>query len=73
MTPVAVKEFFDSDAFAREFDFYNRAGKLCSHPNLLAIIGAYTNLENKNCIVTELCQYGTLEHVLQSNQLDVKD
>ena len=73
MTPVAVKEFFDSDAFSREFDLYNRAGKLCSHPNLLAIIGAYTNAENKNCIVTELCQYCTLEHVLQSNQLDVKD
>ena len=56
LTPVAIKEFFDSDAFAREFDFYNRAKKLCSHPNLLSVIGAYTNSENnKNCIVTELC------------------
>ena len=55
MTPVAVKEFYYSDAFAREFDFYTRAKNLCSHPNLLAVIGAFTNAENKNCIVTELC------------------
>ena len=55
MTPVAIKEFFDGDAFAREYDFYLRAKKLCSHPNLLAVIGAYTNSDNKNCIVTELC------------------
>ena len=67
MTPVAVKEFYDSDAFAREFDFYTRAKNLCSHPSLLAVIGAYTNAENKNCIVTELFQYGTLDHVLQGN------
>lgn len=55
LTPVAVKEFYDADAFAREFDFYTRAQKLCNHPSLLAVIGAYTNEDKRNCIVTELC------------------
>ena len=73
MTPVAVKEFFDSDAFTREFDFYNRAGKLCSHPNLLAIIGAYTNAENKNCIVASGAKNNDVDFVATGATMTPRD
>lgn len=73
MTPVAVKEYLDTQAFQREYNFYRRVRKWGgSHPNLLANMGAFQKDKN-SCMVFELCQYGTLAHVLRTNQIDERD
>jgi hypothetical protein len=40
LTPVAIKEYHDSEAFMREHRFYKRAQKLGSHHSLLSVMGA---------------------------------
>jgi hypothetical protein len=46
MSPVAVKEFFDNEAFQREFEFYKRVKANYNHPCILTVIGFFQNEKN---------------------------
>ena len=54
MTPVAIKQYFDSEAFIREYAFYKRATKIGTHPGLLSVLGVFS-YEGNSCLVTEFC------------------
>lgn len=40
MTPVAIKQFQDQEAFTREYNFYKKSA-IFNHPNLLTVLGVY--------------------------------